>query len=268
MSAGAPHRQRSAKHRLRVATGVLPGLSEAEAVVWVEGEEAHHAARVLRVRAGEGVRLMDGRGWEADAEVAEAASGRVGCRVTGGLRCLERVRPRVTVVAPAAKGSRGDEMADQMAQAGADRWVVLSSERSVVEPGAGKLAKWRRRSEEASKQCGRAWDLAVAGPVSFAEAVSWAAGEGVAGWLMDVGEGAAPNRSLRSQLAWRHQPQGELEEVMVLVGPEGGWTDGERSAALAAGWRAWTVGRYVMRLETAAVVGAAMLATGVHSTDG
>ncbi|MEM6334402.1 MAG: 16S rRNA (uracil(1498)-N(3))-methyltransferase [Planctomycetota bacterium] len=59
---------------------------------------------------------------------------------------------------------------------------------------------------------------------------------------------------------------GGVEEAVVLVGPEGGWTDGERGACEAAGWRRWTVGRGVMRLETAAVVGAAMLVdAGVHS---
>ncbi|MEM0914125.1 MAG: RsmE family RNA methyltransferase [Planctomycetota bacterium] len=262
MHEGVSRRERSAKHRLRVAAGALAGLSESgdadEAIVWVDGDEAHHASRVLRLGAGDAVGLLDGRGMRVAAEVVSVASGRVGCRVVGEAERVARPRPRVTVLAPAAKGSRGDEIADRLAQVGADRWVVLETARSVVEPGAGKLGKWRRRSEEASKQCGRAWDMAVEGPVGFDEAVAWASASGVSAWLMDVdGESsAAPSVGASA------------EELMVMVGPEGGWTDEERSAARSAGWRAWTVGRYVMRLETAAVVGAAMLAAGVHSTHG
>jgi len=231
------------------------------AAVWVEGDEGHHAARVLRVKAGEAVMVMDGQGRWAEATVTAVERGRVCCEVgPGGVVMAARDRPRVTVLAPAAKGSRSDEMVEQLAQVGADRWVVLSTAQSVVEPGEGKLSKWRRRSEESSKQCGRAWDLEVVGPVAFEEALGWVGGEGVLGWVMDVGGGGS--------LSPRPEgPGAELSEAMVMIGPEGGWTDSERAAAESAGWARWTVGRHVMRLETAAVVGAALLVEGLHCGD-
>ncbi|MEM6333424.1 MAG: RsmE family RNA methyltransferase, partial [Planctomycetota bacterium] len=157
--AGTGSLSESAGVRLRVAAAAWAGLSEAGAEVVVEGDEAHHGARVLRLGAGAAVTLIDGAGGVAGAEVVAAGRGEVRCRLTEAVRREARPRPGVTVVAPAPKGPRADAMADGLAQVGASRWVVLRSERAVVEPGAGRLEKWRRRAAEASKQCGRLWDL-------------------------------------------------------------------------------------------------------------
>lgn len=216
-------------------------------VVTIAGEEAHHAARVKRVEPGERVQVLNGAGLIADGEVAEIRKGREGWEVVVRVlsaQMMQMERPQVEVWTGVPKGDRLEDMVDQLAQIGVAAWGPLHAERSVVEPREGKMARVVRRAVEASKQCGRAWSMRVEDGGDLKGALT-AGSSGVRVVLAD-GSGGAYERT-------------GADQIRVLVGPEGGWTDGEVRMAREGGAVVARFGAHVMRVETAAPVAAAVV---------
>ena len=227
---------------------LLPELGSVEpgGVHPLPPEEAVHAARVLRLRAGAAVRLIDGRGLRADAEVVAAERGAVRVRV-GERERPDPPRPRVRLLAAPPKGERAEAMVDQLAQLGVASWTPLLTERGGGDGSPNRRRRWGRAAAEAAKQCGRADFLSVEPAASAAETVQRIPPD--AGRLLVVADPAGRRPLL---------PAG-VEEVVALVGPEGGFTDAEREELLAAGAVPWGLGPHVLRIETAAVAVAAVV---------
>ncbi len=234
------------KHRMALAATPAEEDLSPGSVLWIEGDEAHHAVRVKRLEAGHEVELIDGLGLVVRGSVSEVtklAKGRDGGGWTLGVQIeqVERVEPlvpRVEVCAAVPKGERFETMASMISQVGAAKLRALHARRSVSDPRPGKLDRIRRVAVESSKQCGRAWTMEIASAVQFAKAIEPA--EGTALVLADASGGV-------------YEPSA-ASAVRLLVGPEGGWTDTELERAREAGAQVASFGPHVMRIETAAVV--------------
>ena len=195
-------------------------------------DDRHHLERVLRLRPGEEVQVSDGAGgWRR-------------CRFGPVLEPLSEVgrepppRPPVTVAFALTKGHRPEWAVQKLTEAGVDRLVPLVAARSVVRwdtgRAAGHVQRLRRVAREAAVQSRRLWLPVV---------------EDVAGF---AGVAARPGAAL----AQRGGGPPSLEHPVVLVGPEGGWSDEE----LAAGLPNVGLGPHVLRAETAAVAAGVLLA--------
>jgi 16S rRNA (uracil1498-N3)-methyltransferase len=218
--------------------------------VVVEGEEAHHAARVKRLEVGDAVRLCDGKGGVADGKLVdirkEKRSGEWVVEVEAPeVRQVERPRPLVRVYSAVPKGDGLGQMIDGLSQVGAASWAPLVSRRSVVEPREGKLKRLERVAEEALKQSGREWLLEI--------------GEGVELGML-LGSGA--KLVVADGTGEAYAGDGDAGEVSLLIGPEGGWDDRELAAMREGGVRVANFGPHVMRIEVAAVVCAARVWSG------
>lgn len=208
--------------------------------VTISGEEAHHAARVKRMAPGEHIGLFNGRGLRASGVVVQAEtrgkSPWLEVEIAEAQQ-VEPVRPRVCVRTPAPKGDALEWMIDQLSQVGAAAWGLLRTDHAEREPR--RLDRLERTVIESAKQCGRAHVLDVLAPVSFDEAVS-------AGGLLCVADaGGRPVDSLPA-----------ADEVTLLIGPEGGWSARERAVFAARRIPTVGLGPHVLRIETAAIVGA------------
>lgn len=229
------------RHRM-YQHGIGAGVGD---LVVVGGDEAHHAARVKRVEVGDGVEVLGGTGVVVRGRVAEIrkkARGE-GWEVVVGVEEVEReerLKPRVEVWSAVPKGDRLEEMVDHLVQVGVAEWAPLRAARSVVDPRAGKLERVERRAAEASKQCGRAW------------AIEMGAGGG-------MGEALAGGSVVIADASGGPYRRSGADRVRVLVGPEGGWEESELALARAKGAVVAVFGPHVMRLETAAVVAAAVV---------
>ena len=248
-------------HRIWVDNAVL----EPGAEVAILGEEAAHAALVKRVRTGETVGLLDGRGGWAQAIVLPGPAIPKGKRAARDAELRVRVQscerqsppsPRVEVLTATPKGVRADELVDQLSQVGASAWGPLATARGVVDPGAHKLDRLERIAREACKQCGRAWVLDVLPAHTIQNALRADTSTRVV--LCDGG--GEPYRSLD------HAPQ--AASVRLLIGPEGGWSPEELALARAAGATVARFGPYAMRIETAAVVAAGVVMSSADLASG
>ena len=223
-----------------------PALSEAVCVL--DADESRHARKVLRLDAGDRCELFDGRGGWAEAELIGFAQGQARCRIAA-LHRAEPARPRLTVAAAVPKGPRAEDMVNQLAQLGADVFVPLRSERSVVDPGAGKRTRYTRAALTAAKQSGRATVMQIDDTEPLEAAL--ARPDDIKLILDPRGE-TGSDADLPRRLA-------EADTVLVLIGPEGGWSDAERAAARDAGCVGWKINEHVLRIETAAVAAAAIV---------
>lgn len=218
----------------------------------VGGDEAHHAARVKRCAVGDAVDVLNGMGVRGESAIAAIRKSRDGWELELEIRAVQqspRPRPRLEVFAAAAKGERLEEMIDGLSQVGADVYRPLLSKRTVVDPREGKLTRLRRVAHESMKQCGRTWAMEIGEPIAFKDALS-GPDAGTVVLAADATGGAPPARQIA-----------EAERVILLVGPEGGFSEDEFTQLKAADVPTFRFSPHVLRVETAAVVGAALLRT-------
>lgn len=228
-------------------------------IIHVEGEEADHAARAKRLAPGESVEVIDGRGWIGEATVEQVTRGArrrpasLALRLSA-VRVVEPVRPRVEVFASLPKGDRAAAMIDGLSQVGAASWHALECERSVASLTANKIERLRRVAVEAAKQCGRAWLLEIGErsptPASAAGVRTRTSDEhGVGPPRIVIADAGAPPYSAAGEPG---------SPVRLLIGPEGGFTDAELDTVRGAGAVEASFGPHVMRVESAAIVAAAI----------
>ena len=215
----------------------------------VDGAEGRHAVDVLRLTPGEPVRISDGRGVLADGDVLHA--GPQGLRVAVRTRVeVPAPEPEFVLVQALPKGDRGPLAVDLATELGVDRIVPWTASRCVTrwrEDRVDKgVAKWRAAARAASKQSRRPRVPEVTGPMTTRE---------VCGLLAEVDLAVVLHEQARAPLARIDVPPSGT--VAVVVGPEGGMTDGEVLAFRAAGALAVRLGDEVLRTSTA---GAAALA--------
>ncbi len=239
-------------------------------------EQVHYARRVLRLEPGDMVEIFDGRGyvccgamqWRAGAGAIRIASG----------RHVPPTTPVIDVAVATPKGPRAGDMVNQLSQLGADRLIPLKTQRGVVQPRAAKLAHLDRVAIESAKQSKRAYLLHIDQPDHLggvvgrsydvrlladplADAPSWLdraedrSSDQVENHLQG-GRAYPPDTDLTK--SWHDQLR-QAGHILVLIGPEGGWTDQERATAIDAGALMWRLGPNVLRVETAAAAAVAIL---------
>ena len=207
---------------------------------------ARHA-QVLRLQPGTPLVLFDGRGGEFDAEVSRMGRGDVRVRV-GAHRAVDRELARsVTLALGMPANERMDALVEKATELGAAAIVPLVCERSVLrlhgERAQKKQSHWRGVAVAAAEQCGRTRLTEVHAVTAL---TAWlqhlAAAPATARWLLDPGEATSLSSLTRSL--------GD-ERVLLLSGPEGGFSAAERGLALAAGFVAVSLGLRVLRADTA-----------------
>ncbi len=211
------------------------------------GPDAHHLSTVRRFATGDMVTLFNGDGCEYPTEVIAVGKKQVTLNILRRDQVSREVPFPVVVGSALPKGDRADYLIEKLVEVGATRLIPLVTERSVVVPKEGTLAKIERGVIEASKQCGRNVLMRVDPPRVWAEFLH----------LTDL-----PATKFVLHTADGTPAERPTGGVVFAVGPEGGFTAAEVSAAVGAGWRVASFGPRVLRVETAAVVAAAWAIAG------
>ena len=215
--------------------------------VVLDGAEGRHAAGARRLRSGEVVDLVDGRGTRASCEVTGVGRDTVVLQVLG--RALERVpEPRLVLVQALPKGERGELAVELATEVGVDEVVPWVAARCVMqwkgERGEKALARWRSTAREAAKQSRRAYVPEVAALHTTRQLV-----DRLAGATTLVLHEAATDPLTSAELP-------ASGTVAIVVGPEGGLTDEE---VQQLGGRAVRLGASVLRTSTAGAAALAVL---------
>jgi 16S rRNA (uracil1498-N3)-methyltransferase len=210
--------------------------------VTIVGDEAKHAIRVKRVREGDTIRVLDGKGHAWQAGVLEARKSLV--LELGERDVLPDVRPRLELATATPKGGRVDKMIDQLGQLGVAAWRPLNTQLGVVEPGANKLERLRRIADETVKQAVLPRPLRIEADLDLHAALEPASFDGPIVVADAMGK--------------PYDPTG-ADHIRLLIGPEGGFTEQEYESMSGRGVRLMSLGTTVLRIETAAVAAASVM---------
>lgn len=219
----------------------------------LEGESAEHLRRVLRAQPGQRYELSDNESVYL-AEIEGFARGQVWFRILEKLPA-EAPPLRLALGAALIKFDRFEWMIEKVTELGVERITpVLASrsEKGLALAAVKRLERWRRIAREASQQARRARLPVITPPVQFESAVAEASNCRL---LLDEARAGPPLLDALPPAATRSR----TDNVAVLVGPEGGWTEEERRIAQSAGWQAVSLGACVLRAETAAMAAVAVL---------
>lgn len=208
-------------------------------------------ARVLRLRAGETVIALDGMGMEYVVRLDVLAPSTEGTILEGRRNVSETPRPIVLFQA-LLKGSKFETVLQRCTEVGASRFVPVITARSIpAEPSASRRRRFEAIIREAAEQSGRGVLPHVDEPVDLSTALNLAINSGPAVFLYE---------EERNDHLDRIPLSGQAMTVGLFVGPEGGFDATEVQAARRAGLYVAGLGPRILRAETAAIVGTAILA--------
>jgi 16S rRNA (uracil1498-N3)-methyltransferase len=149
----------------------------------------------------------------------------------------------LVVAAPIPKGDRAQFLIEKLTELGVTRFFPLRTTRSIINPRESKLERFERYVIEASKQCGRNVLMAI---------------EPLAEWSEFCQRSDLPAERRLAHVGATRAPVTTTGDVVCAVGPEGGFTDIEVQSALDHGWQLVELGPRILRIETAALVIAAL----------
>lgn len=221
-------------------------------VVAIEGGDAHKIARVLRLRTGDRIEIVDSAAQLFSATL-EIEGDRVGALLETLIEAAPLPQVRIDVAQGIPKGSKMDYVVEKLCELGVHALFPLQSERGVAnDVGIAKLERWRRLAQSASAQCGRRDIMNVSEPLSVRDLYARMAEYDL---VLFPWEAAVPEPlglRLPALLAG-------ASRILVVIGPEGGFSHAEAEAARAAGAELVSLGRTILRTETAALVAVAIL---------
>jgi 16S rRNA (uracil1498-N3)-methyltransferase len=235
-----------------------PDLQPAHATVVLSPEESAHLTRVLRMRVGERLLVFDGRGTQHLASVSAIGKTVVTLNVLEPFPAAAEPRVPITLAQAVLKGDKMDTAIRDATMMGVAAVRPVITERTVVPRAAadqqGVRTRWHRVAVASAKQCGRAVVPSIEPPWAF-DALLEDSGTGAACRLLLVEPAVEVGDVVRGI-----EPDAEPPaSALILIGPEGGWTQDEVTRALDAGFRPLSLGARTLRAESAPLAALAVL---------
>lgn len=206
-------------------------------------QETRHASASRRIKVGDTVGLIDGRGTHASALVQSVARQSL-TLVVSERRSMLPPEPSIVVASAVPKGERFRTLVDMLSQIGVTGILPLLCERSAVQPKGSAVDRWRRIAIEACKQSRNPFVPEIEAPTRLPDSLARITqGDDVV--FAEAGGGALNANGIDGRL-------------FVYVGPEGGFTTGEKDLLVDNGARPVGLGDNILRVETAALAAAVL----------
>jgi len=215
----------------------------------ITGSDAHQIKNVLRMQKGDILEILDGAGAVYQAKIADIRAGKVVCQIISSTVLEHEIKTKVTIAQCLPKGKKMDLIIQKCTELGVDTIIPVLSERSIAK--AEKLERWQKIAKEAAEQSGRITLSSIAPLMQFDEVLKLRNNYALAviPWELEK------SVNLKSLFSTLHAPR----SVIFLIGPEGGFSHQEIELARKAGYLAVSLGKNILRTETAGMAILAML---------
>ena len=222
----------------------------------IEGSEVRHMKNVLRLKPGDKIRVFDGEGFEYDASINRFFADRVEIKIKRKFPGTKESPIRIGVAQALLKEKKMDRLLRHLCELGITHWVPFISERAVAKPGAKRLTarveRWEKILKESCKQCQRARLPEIIKMMSFEEVVHY-------GQSWDLKIVFYENESAMLHSLMSPAPQPVPQKILLVLGPEGGFSDQEIDKVKAAGFVMAGLGPRILRAETATMAACALI---------
>lgn len=218
--------------------------------VQLHPEQHHYLLRVLRLRGGDRVIVMDGRGQSWLTELDETLTP----QIIGTIERQTELPIGITLVMALPKGNGFDDIVRQATELGVSQIQPVMSDRTLLKPSPQKRDRWYRIMQEAAEQSERQWVPTLLEAIPFPAYLSQLPTQPALTGYLCTPRHQAPHLLTRLQTAPPSRP------IHLAVGPEGGWTDAEIEQAIATGYQLASLGDRILRAVTAPLVAIALVA--------
>jgi 16S rRNA (uracil1498-N3)-methyltransferase len=221
--------------------------------ITISGEDVRHIATVLRMKTGDELLLCDGEGTEYSAKIAQVSKSEITTEVKARSK-REISSPRITLCQGLPKSDKMDWIVQKATELGVASIIPLVTERTVVKirDEEKRVARWQKIAREAAMQSNRPDIPTVGAVIPYRDLFQTLKPEPLTLLLLPWEEGTLPIRDIvRANAGCRN--------VIVLIGPEGGFSAQEADAAGEQGFHLVSLGPAILRTETAAVAVLSML---------
>ena len=225
-------------------------------LVTIEGAETHHIKNVLRLKPGDQLKLFDGTGNEYLAAISSIDADKVEVEIQHKLQPDLGADTRVMVAQAFLKDKKMDDLVRRLSELGIAGWIPFFSQRSIARPDkkrlAGRVQRWKRIATEALKQCRRKSMLEISDAFTFDEVLelSKSCDLKIVFW---ENEATLLKRDIGTQTGI------SLKSIMVMLGPEGGFTEQEIEMARQNGFATAGLGPRILRAETATLAASTLI---------
>lgn len=227
-----------------------------QGIFTIDGDEGRHAATVLRLQVGERIRVGDGLGAIAEAQIISVAKNSLTCEIVQ-YQVISQPRIRFTVIQALPKSDRMKETIELLTEGGVTTIVPWQAERSIAQWQSDGLAKWQNAAREASKQSRRSVIPEIVQCISIRDFATLFADADLALIFHE-----SETRALSEILA--QVSADSISHVILIIGPEGGITDSESATAIELGAKSVRMGEPIFRTAHAGVAALAALQTGLR----
>jgi 16S rRNA (uracil1498-N3)-methyltransferase len=217
----------------------------------LDAEQSHHCAHVMRQAVGDLFSVFDGHGAEAKARITEIARDQVKFTILAKASSPRPTHP-VWLAQALTKGKSMDLIIEKATELGVTDLAPLQSDHSIAhvddEKAEAKFEKWQKLTIEAAKQCGQNW-LPIVHPPAAPKDFVTALPRGAVKLIASLQNEAKPLKGvLREHLTGLKAGS----PIVVMIGPEGDFTPAEIGHARSAGFLPVSLGKIILRAETAA----------------
>ena len=231
-------------------------------VISVRGSEQHHLRNVLRTMPGETIRIIDGQGNVYTAQLLDTSTNRSSSEAQ--IRTHEfhaTLSPTLTLFQGLPKNDKMELILQKTTELGVTQIVPLHSERALQKPSQNRYERWHRVIISATKQSERAWLPELCSAQQFEASLAQLEKFSLRLLLSPHPEQApiSPHAQIQHiKTVLREAPH--TTAIALFVGPEGGFSNQESTAAIESGCIPVTLGTNILRTETAAIVAVAVTA--------
>lgn len=222
-------------------------------IIYLDGDNAKHIGNVLRAKIGDKITVCDGEGSDFECEIEEITKETVIAKIIDIFSNNNEPSIKITLYQGLPKADKMELVIQKCIEIGVDRIVPVKTEHTVVKlegKEEKKLQRWNKIAEAAAKQCGRGKIPEVCSIMNFKDAVIEAAG-------LDGAIIPYEREKENSLKCFAKEFRGK--SIGILIGPEGGFSEEEVSFARESGISSVTLGKRILRTETAGLVASVIL---------
>lgn len=220
-------------------------------VIHLSAQQQHYLTRVLRLGQGDRFIALDGRG---HAWLTQLAAPELG-HIVEAIDVHTELPVAVTLVAALPKGSGFDDVVRQATELGVTTILPVISDRTLLQPSAQKLDRWRRIAQEAAEQSERQWVPTLPAAIPFAQYLATLPDD-----LTQTPHYLCVTRQhVPHLLACLPPVTSTPNPITIAIGPEGGWTEPEITQAIARGFQPVSLGARILRAVTAPLMALALI---------